>query len=306
MPTRLNRLEKSAFHLIFPIANEDVGWHTDRMKNLQKFGLPVVGCAMLVFGGLWIAEHQSNVNLTRELGASRDQLTAKEAELQGLLAANERLQLRLQEIPVLALFDEEAGDGVSVDGMMTLSPAVWDEFTQEEQPIVLNADGTQEIPAVQEPEKEAPQLTPEQIAEREAIKAERAEKRLAMRERMNNALQDRREFFSLINTEGLAPEYVESNERVVEAMGEMQVMLLQMGVEGLSNDERHKLYRGMRKNAREVNRLMQKQKDVLLHDYAELELGLKGRQKKDFIEYMKTVDSYTSLPHPNRRMTKGQ
>lgn len=273
------------------------------LKQLQTFGLPVFGVAAIAFGGFWIAEQRSNVQLNRQLGKAEDQLSDSQAALEGLQEANERLQERLQEIPVLALFGEDdipAGG----NGEVTLPSAMWEEFATQAS-AVAEATPTNVTSTTSTSASARPTRTPEEEAERKARMEERQQQRLAIRNQMNDELQARREFFAMINTEGLSPEYAQANERVVEAMGEMQVLLAKMSVEGLDRYERRDLHRTIRQTYREVEDLMSTQQDILLYDYAELELGLKGEAKQDFIDYMKAVDTYTTLPRPSRRPSGG-
>lgn len=104
----------------------------------------------------------------------------------------------------------------------------------------------------------------------------------------------------MINTEGLAPKYAEANTRLIEAMGEMQMRLQEFGNPELSRDERRELGRSMWQSGREISELMDMQKEVLLYDYAELELGLDESRTQEFLNYMQTVETYTTLPRPGR------
>lgn len=262
------------------------------MTKLETFGLPLVGCAMLMFGALWIREVRSNGQLSRDLQRAGDELQDRDAQLEGLQRANDRLQNRLREVPVLTVTGVEALVSAQAADPEEQPSSEWERMMED--PETLEDSWSEDTDS-------SPELTQEEQEERELRQLERAERRREFRLQIMDDLQARREFFSLINTEGLSPEYAESNRRLIEAMGEMQVQVQEMSNPDLTRQQRRELGRSMWQASREISELMDIQKDVLLFDYAELELGLDDQRMQEFLDYMKTVEAYTTLPRPGRR-----
>lgn len=250
---------------------------------------------MVTFGGLWMSESMDNVQLSGDLALARDELAAAESTVQGLKKRNRLLQLQLQQLPLLEFQEDIEAENA---GRSRRLPSTDLDEDPEEETISAAADGAGDRESSDSSE---PERTPEEEAERAARRAEREQRRQEFRLQMAGDLQDRREFFSQIPLEELTPEYAEANVRLIEAMGEMQVMLAEMSQEGLSRDDRREIWGRLRENSREVRRLMNTQKEVLLYDYAEVELGLDAEKKQEFLDYMNTIEAYTTMPGRSRR-----
>jgi hypothetical protein len=261
----------------------------------------LMAAATVTFGGLWIVESLETVELSADLAQARTELTTAESELKELRKQNQRLRNDLQELPLLEFSERTAGERDSRSGRLPSTD--WDQADGDRQDARTadTAAATEEAAGRTSgaPERER---TPEEEAERAARRAEREQQREEMRQQMTMELQERREFFSQISLEGLSPEYAEANLRLIEAMGEMQVLLTEISQEGLTRDQRREIWSGMRENSREVRRLMGTQKDILLFDYAEVELGLDAEQKQQFLDYMRMIDTYTTTPRGFGRM----
>ncbi len=257
----------------------------------------LMGAGMVTFGGLWMSESMDNVQLSGDLALARDELAAAESTVQGLKKRNRLLQLQLQQLPLLEFQEDIEAESA---GRSRRLPSTDMGEDPEEETISAAADGAGERDRESSDSSE-PERTPEEEAERAARWAEREQRRQESRLQMAGDLQDRREFFSQIPLEGLTPEYAEANVRLIEAMGEMQVMLAEMSQEGLSRDDRREIWGRLRENSREVRRLMDTQKEVLLYDYAEVELGLDAEKKQEFLDYMNTIEAYTTMPWRSRR-----
>jgi uncharacterized protein YneF (UPF0154 family) len=252
------------------------------MNNLSKSLLAVLALVVVVAGGLLVSEQRASKALAAKTAGLQADLEAFEAEQKGLREANEALHRQVSELRAAPPLFTTASQNAPV---VELPPAAETEAT----PLALAENA--------EPRRErTPQeLTPEQQAEREQRIAEWNQRREEFRQRMVNDVKDRREFFAQVSTEGLAPEYKASHERLLQAMGEVEVAMAAMANPDLSRDERRELMRNMGQMSGEIRDLMGKQREILLNDYAQQGLGLSPESTKQFIDYMQTVNQMTSM-----------
>lgn len=169
-----------------------------------------------------------------------------------------------------------------------------------ELPEVMEEEDLIEMVELEEPERER-ELTPEEqaareerLAEREARRAEWQARREAMRERVIAEAQDRRAFFEQVSLEGLAPEYVASHQRLLEAMDEVQVRMAALSDPELTREEQRDMRRELGQLGRELNGLMGMQREILLNDYAQA-MGFQGADARVFIDSIETINEVTNV-----------
>lgn len=260
------------------------------MTKIEKILLPLTGGAGVVLCVLWINAQQANMKLTRDLQVKESELSQTVAEKKGLLQANDQLLSRLRTVEQAAAALKNA-------------PRPIVEQTEEEtamETLVMDPAPPMDS-GVEEDSQEPTILTPEQLAEkkqreeeRAAQQAEREQRRKEFQERVVADIQNRREFFGQINTEGLAPEYQEAHQKLIQSLNTVEGLMSQISDPELSRDERREIGRELWGQSREIQGLMDMQRDVLLNDYAELSLGLTPDQTREFMEYMETVNQMTS------------
>lgn len=257
------------------------------MKKIEKVLLPVIVVTALVLSVLWISEQQTSTRLSRELRETEERLDSAQAVGSGLAEANDQLLKRLETLQQTVVRQEvlyASRPVVEVEAVpeWEFLPAVVEEV---EELAERNDSRNTEAEEV---------LTPEQVAEREERRAEREQRREEFRQRMRTDLQRRKDFFSQITVEGLAPEYREAHEKLMQSMTEMEGLMDVMGDPSLSSEERRDAGRALWRQSREASGLMSMQRDVLLNDYAEYHLGLDQQNTQEFIEYMQTVNQMTT------------
>lgn len=260
------------------------------MIGRRHIALILTGTAVLAFAGLWFHASGENDRLRLELDEAKTDLAFTTRRLSTLEASNLKLRSRFQNFP-------EFSDASSETSSRDVAP--------EEDGIVPPAEKqtSNTTPSIPESVEPVRTQTPEEEAAQQAEREEREQRREEWRERrdayrlqMVNDLQDRREFFSVMSLEGLSPEYAEANVRLIEAMGEMQAGLAALSDSDLDREGRRNLQRSLRQTRREVDELMGLQKDILLFDYAESQLRLDDTQTREFLDYMRSVDAYTTFP----------
>lgn len=244
---------------------------------------------MLAFSGLWLHEHNLATSRAHAIQTLEHDNIDLANKLEGQSRANEALRRQLEEVrngqlAQLATLEVE-----------TLPPV------RIELPDMEDDEGEMEETVATMARPEPQELTPEQVEEREARRAAWEERRAAWeerrqdnRERIVNETQYRREFFDQISLEGLAPEYRQSHERLMTAMDEVEVLVTSLNDPDLSRDEQREIRRTLGGMAREVQGLMNTQREILLNDYAQA-LGYTGEDARGFIDYIETVNQMTSM-----------
>ncbi len=257
------------------------------MTKIEKILLPVVIVAAAGMCVLWINEQQSNKKLTHQLQSKESELQQVDADRRGLLKANDQLLGRLSQVEKAAAELKAAPRPIAVD--------------EEIEEIDLPPAFVEETPRSRENDQEPTILSPEELAEkqkrdeeREARMVEREKQRKEFQERVTADIQNRRAFFSQINTDGLSPEYQAAHQDLMERLDVTEVLMNKMADPELSRDERREVGRELWGQSREMGELMDMQRDVLLNDYAELSLGLSREKTQEFMDYMETVNQMTS------------
>jgi uncharacterized protein YoxC len=254
------------------------------MTKIEKILLPVIVVAAAVVSVLWISEQQTSMRLSRELREKEDELESVQAVRRGLKQANEQLLTRLDSLQQTVVLQEHR---------FAQRPVVEVEAVPEWE-FLPTVEEVEDLAASNNSQDEEQTLTPEQVAEREERRAEREERREEFRDRMRTDLQTRKDFFSQITVDGLAPEYQESHRNLMRGLTAIEALMDQMADTSLSTDERRELGRNLWQQSREVSNLMTMQRDVLLNDFAEYHLGLNQESTREFIEYMQTVNQMTT------------
>jgi hypothetical protein len=260
------------------------------MRKIERILLPTI---ILATGGmcfLWVNEQQVTTKLARELQARETELEDVQAARKGLAQANNQLQLKLSTLERTALtvrpnftrmeLELDAEDGPP----STTLPSFEDPLPQStEDPNTPTILSPEEVAAKKQQEEERAQRD-----------AERTERRREFQERVTTDIQTRRNFFSQINTDDLAPEYQEAHLKLLQAFDTSETLLAQLSNPDLNREERREIGREMWQEMRGMGDLMDMQRDVLLNDYAELSLGMSREQTQEFITYMQTVNEMTS------------
>lgn len=257
------------------------------MKKMEKILLPVLVLTALMLSALWISEQRTSTRLSRELRAKEDELDSVQALRTGLADANKQLMSRLENLQQTVVQQEIRISQRPPEEVERLPE--W-EFL----PILEEAEEEEPIQGNRSRELGEEALTPEQLAEREERRAEREKRREEFRERMRSDIAARKDFFSQITLDGLAPEYREAHQKLMESMTEMESLMDLISDDTLSSDERRDARRSLWRRARESSGLMSLQRDVLLNDFAEFHLGLDQENTREFIEYMQTVNQMTT------------
>lgn len=260
------------------------------MKNLPTILSAVFAVATLGLFALLLQEKQKGTELANELTQAQGLVSEIEADKSGLEKANDDLREQidtLRKAPPMFTLQETAEEPVREEVEVVES----ENFTP---PVATQAE--------QLAPQERPELTPEQIAAREererqrqAWRERRDQQRAQYRDRIGGELAMRRDFFAQVSLEGLAPEYRESNQKLLATFDEMQETMNQLNDEELDRNQRRALSRQVWAKAREASGLMDMQKDILMNDYAQQNLGLSQEQTQGFMECMETIDEMTSM-----------
>jgi uncharacterized coiled-coil DUF342 family protein len=264
------------------------------MKNLySKLTVFFVFCTVVALL-MFVSEQKQSRELASQLNQVESQLEEVEARRSGLEQANEELRKKMEQTnnapPLFTLGnDEEEVESDTVVETLVGRDRSDMRITRVDEPADEDVEG------------EKPELTPEQIAAREereqrmqAWREEREKRREEFRDRVSSEVQERKNFFRQISTEGLAPEYKEAHARLLTAMDEVDAGMQQLANSELTRDERRTVMRELYQKSREISGLMDMQRDVLLNDYAQQALGMDGKQTQEFIDYMQTVNEMTS------------
>ncbi len=244
------------------------------------------------FGGLWLREQ----NQASQLASLNDTLTQDNIELtsalEGQRQANEDLRRQLDARNQLP---EMVGNEVESmpETFLRLPPAAPMAFEEDDEEVVTMASG------------EESELSPEELAEREERREARRvaqeerrarweERRQQNRDRVVTATRERREFFEQIPLEGLAPEYRESHERLLQAMDEVEDMMTMLNDPETDRETQREIRRNFGGMMREVGGLMGTQREILLNDFAQA-IGYSGEEARDFIDYIEAVNEMTSM-----------
>lgn len=259
------------------------------MTKIEKILIPTVLLAAGVMCVLWINAQQANSKLARELQDKQSEYEQVEAARKGLAQANDQLQARLTQVEKAALALKAAPIAIPTPTEAeVLSDELMPMQTAQREPVLRDPDA----PTILSPEQLAEQQQREE--ERAARDAERAKQREEFMVRVQDDIQQRRAFFSQINTEGLAPEYVEAHQKLLASLDNAQVLMAKMADPDLSREDRRAIGQELWGQSREMGQLMEMQREVLLNDYAELSLGLSRSQAQEFMSYMETVNKMTS------------
>lgn len=258
------------------------------MNSKVKLMLSALGLLTAVFGFLWIRE-QGQRTLLASLNSdlTRDNVQLQ-AERNGLRAANEDLLRQLDEMRDLTANLPEPLIMEPVPQSVMLIP-----------PAVMEEDET--VPSVAMERPEARERTPEEEEAREqrrqeweARRTEMEQRRADFRNQLVSESQFRREFFGQISTEGLAPEYKASHERLLTVMEQAETMMAALSNSELSGEEQRELRRDLGRTAGEMQGLLRTQREILLNDYAQA-IGFQGEDARQFIDYLETVQQMTTM-----------
>lgn len=260
------------------------------MTKIEKILIPTILLAAGAMCALWINAQHANSQLARALQDKQTELEEVDAARKGLVQANDQLQSRLSQV-------ERAAAALKAAPLPIVVTTDAAEYGEEE---LLSASEIERVVTLKDSQA-ATIPTAQEIAEqkeREEARAQRDAERAQQREefvtRAQNDLRERRAFFSQINTEGLAPEYIEAHEKLMVSLETTEALIQQMANPDLDREAMRDLGRELWGQAREMGGLMEMQREVLLNDYAELSLGLSREQTQEFMNYMETVSKMTS------------
>lgn len=126
---------------------------------------------------------------------------------------------------------------------------------------------------------------------REGVERDRKEKRMQLME----GLQERKEFFAQIPLEGLAPEYRASQLQLLSELDRIQTLISDLDQAGMNSKEGNRLFKEAHAKIQVARQLMTDQREVLLYDFAQLNLGLNAEQTQSFLEYMDKTKQLTNM-----------
>lgn len=255
---------------------------TSKFKLITVF----LGLFTATFAFLWLREQGQRsllASLNRQLTADN---IALQAERNGLRSANDDLFRQLDEMRDLtANLPEPVMEPMPV----TMLPAAAPE----------DDDAEETLTAMQRPEPR--ERTPEEEAAREqrrqeweARREEMEQRRADFRNQLVSESQFRREFFAQVSTEGLAPEYRASHERLLTVMEEAETMLASLSSAELTAEEQREIRRNLGQMAGEMQGLFRTQREILLNDYAQA-MGFQGEEARQFIDYIETIQQMTNM-----------
>jgi len=256
------------------------------MSRFLKSVLGLLCLLVVVAGGLAVLERRESASLARELRSARSEVSELRALNEGLEEAVADLRDQLN-----TLRNEPAV-------FLTMANPETDSEYRED---LEEEEGADDWNGPQEANGPRPTLTPEEKVEQEEReerrrewREERERRRKEFRERMTEELAYRKQFFSQVSTEGLAPEYREAHTQLLASMDRMQGVMRELGNPELERGERRELMREIFRLTRDTGELMDMQRDVLLNDYAQQALGLGDAETREFIDYMQTVNEMTN------------
>ncbi|WFB34927.1 hypothetical protein P3T73_12235 [Kiritimatiellota bacterium B12222] len=259
------------------------------MTKIEKILVPLVLIAAGTMSILWITEHQTSNKLAMALKETEINLEKEAATNRGLKKANAELQNRLLQAKQVA-------------SELRVTPRqVFPDIDVEEMDDATFLTANIREPVAPKDPQTPTILSPEELAaekQREEERAQRDAERQQRREeyaaRVQTDIQNRRDFFSQINTEGLAPEYIDAHNKLLASLDSTQLLMEKMADPDLPREERREIGRELWQQSRDMDELMDMQRDVLLSDYAELSLGLSAGKAEEFMQYMETVNEMTS------------
>ncbi|GEM_PF-870840 len=263
------------------------------MKHLSSIVSVVLAVSTLALAGLLQHEKQKGTELAKQLNQSQGVITDMKADHSGLQRANDDLREQIDTLrkapPMFTLRDveeEPERDEVEVveSESVDFAPEAPAQAVQQAQPEERREPTPEEIAAREERERQ-----------RQEWRERRDQQRAQFRERIGGELAMRKEFFSQVSLEGLAPEYREANQKLLATFDDMQSTMEELNSSELDRNERRNLSRQVWAKAREASGLMDMQRDILLNDYAQQNLGLNADQTQGFMEYMETINEMTSM-----------
>ena len=123
------------------------------------------------------------------------------------------------------------------------------------------------------------------------------DERRQRRQEMANMTSDRLEFLKSLPTEGLSDEYLQNHQAVIERLTLFDQAMAAISANPDSEQSRT-LRRQLFENSRGMGEMMQKERTVLLNDLA-YEIGYRGPQAQQLVDYVNYVQEATSAPHPH-------
>jgi len=263
------------------------------MKHLSAIVSVVFAVLTLALVALLMQEKRKGDELASQLTQTQELVTEMEADNSGLEKANDDLREQIDTLrkapPMFTLQDvEEEPEREEVEVVesesVDFSPEAPAQSAQQAQPEQRREPTPEELAAREERERQ-----------RQEWRERRDQQRAAFRERIGGELAMRRDFFSQVPLEGLAPEYREANQKLLATFDEMQSTMEELNNQELDRNERRTLSREVWAKAREASGLMDMQRDILMNDYAQQNLGLNAEQTQGFMEYMETINEMTSM-----------
>jgi len=255
------------------------------MNLKMKLILSSLGVFTVVFGSLWVREHGKSAflaSLNQTLTVDNVKL---HAERNGLRAANEDLWRQLEDMRNLTANLPEPYMEPLPQPVTLLPPAAIEE--EGRLAVMERAEARERTP-----EEEAAREQRRQ--EWEARRTEMEQRRADFRNQIVSESQFRREFFSQISTDDLAPEYKASHERLLGMMEQTEGVVAALSDPELSGEEQRELRRDLGRMAVEMQGLLRTQREILLNDYAQA-LGFHGQEARQFIDYLETIQQMTSM-----------
>lgn len=259
------------------------------MKTIFWIFLSLLSGALVCVTFLIRAEQREGRLLTDELRDSQQQVVVLDSKREGLQLANESLEQRIQ------LLQEAFAGTPSVSD--SLEETVVEATTSSPNPRIV-----QTVPAQEGRVQEETGLDSASLAEVQAREQKEQSRRKAFQEsnaRYNQRLRVqyaiRKDFFSSVPEEGLTPEYQEANRQVLSALDSIELRMNELVDPTLGYERRKQLNTEVFVIARDVTAQMGKQREILLNDYGQLNLGLTPEQTQQLVEYISKVNELSSI-----------
>jgi len=259
------------------------------MKFLPKIAVQALFILTLSLGGFLVSRKHTGTQLATQLEMSRQAVRESEAAYAGLEQVNHDLWGQM--------------DRLRSSRLTIMTNPLPENFPTEERQDQLDQTGelfvtstaltlAQEAAGAKEEKIEADRIYQEFAQEwRKGVERQRKEKR----EQMVAEVERRKAFFSRIPLEGLAPEYRESNQQLLAEFDAIQMMMLELDKVELNSEEGRALFRQSHEKIQKARGLMNEQREVLLYDFAQMNLGLDAEQTQAFITYMEKTNQMTNM-----------
>lgn len=137
--------------------------------------------------------------------------------------------------------------------------------------------------------RERMQGDPEERARRQAERAERLD-------HVADMMRERSEFIQRIPTEGLAPEYLENHQALIERLDFFAHAAARIAADPEGSETRE-LMPELFRNLQGLDSIMEKQRTLMLDDLAH-DMGYQGEEAEVFVNTIHKITEVTTLPSP--------